>query len=329
MRQPARNLLYERGISELGEGIADATDDVIGRLLILREFDEADGDLLSSWTQNEGMGVQFQKSDVKRFSSMNRIYGGDLGAIHGKRFVMAINDDDRILTEQRLHRHGLYCVNTNGHKTLPEGASGGRTFARKMEYRVRDLHRFQNVGRLNARIECRCEMSHDSDGLGQRRGLSMRCQGSNFIRGEQIQHREILRGQNPIETVQTERPFPIEKVRYMGLLESRCPGQYSTGQNSAVNSAKDFKAKVLVKVAKFHGERLALRYKVSTLLSIRKCHLLSQFGNFLGVFLICMSDRNFLLTQFPITRYYRQTLFIKKGLLAESIRPPSSQLQVN
>jgi hypothetical protein len=98
-------------------------------------------------------------------------------------------------------------------------------------------------------------------------------EGWQYIRGKQVEDRQILCSEHSIEAFETKRAFSIQEVGDMGLLKFRGSCQGRAGQEAAIDAPQDFQSKVLMKSLEFHVCTITLRYIKDKVISVRNAIL--------------------------------------------------------
>ncbi len=70
--------------------------------------------------------------------------------------------------------------------------------------------------------------------------------------GQDLLDREILCGEDAIETVEREGSLAVEEVRDVGLAKACLLGEARTGEGVVADTADEFEAKVLVQIGEVH-----------------------------------------------------------------------------
>jgi hypothetical protein len=116
------------------------------------------------------------------------IYGRGLETIRGKRSVVAIDDDDEVLTKKRLHCGCLNGVCAYGDETLPQISARESVGTGRVDDGVGHFNGVDDFWRLNAcRGKCG-RMGYDGYGVSQRGASLMNCDRWKQIRGQQVNH---------------------------------------------------------------------------------------------------------------------------------------------
>lgn len=83
-------------------------------------------------------------------------------------------------------------------------------------------------------------MSDHGNGLRQRGGPIGGWKGLMGVGRKKIENAQMLGGKDPVQALEAERTFAIQEVGDVCLLESGGAGQGRTGEEPAVDAAKDF-----------------------------------------------------------------------------------------
>jgi|SRR5277367_4687021 len=110
---------------KFGEDEADSAHDVVGWGFVRRERQELDREIAGPGAEDETAFVEVDEAEEQGCAATNSVESGLVGAIRGKRVVVAVENGDGTGRDERLHGCGLLGVGTNGEEALPVGVFGG------------------------------------------------------------------------------------------------------------------------------------------------------------------------------------------------------------
>ena len=87
---------------------------------------------------------------MQRVGPTNGKDSGGLKAIGRERIVVAVDDNDKVLAQERLHCSSLDGVYANGNESLPKVSAGEGVGARRVDDGVGYFDRVDDLRRLNA-----------------------------------------------------------------------------------------------------------------------------------------------------------------------------------
>jgi hypothetical protein len=234
---------------------ADAAHDDVCRLRVTSETDEADRMGEAERAKDEVAVFKGDETEEEEAAVVDSIEGGLRCAVVGERGVVAIHNDGGTGGEERFHGRGLVGIERDGEVALPVGALGRWAGAIFAQARGRKMENPGAIGE-NAGV------MQDSGGRGDGNDgclWSGEAVGDAF-EGDELLDGDILGGEDAVKAFDGEEAAAVEDVGDVSLAKTCLAGEESAGENSAVDTAKEFKAKMFVHVPKVHGNFLGTHY---------------------------------------------------------------------
>ncbi len=239
------------------EDDADAADDEVGWHFVRPQSDELDRVVEFNGTEDEPIAGELREPEMQCVADTHGEDRG-LGRLVGNgRIVVAIDDNDGLRGQQRLHACGLLAGNAHGDEAHPGAADGGATGPHLLEQPKRDLEMVKGGGSRRHRVMDRGTGSDDGyEGVAGAVEWTARELGW-VIQSEQVRDGEQLSGEQAIQCAEAEGAAPAQKVGDVRGLKAGLPGQERAVKTAAVDPAKEFHPETLLQLREIHCGKLA------------------------------------------------------------------------
>ncbi len=172
---------------EVGEDEADTADNEFCGGTGRWDGEEGDGKRAGVRAENEVVLVEVDEAEKERGAETDGVGGGLVGAVGGKRGVVAVEDDDGALGEEGGHGGGLLGIDADGDEAVPVFAGGGGAGAVFKEARGGEGNAFDDSRRGDFGLLDGDGGGNEGDGLGW-----VRREGSG---GSEVERKDLLDGE--------------------------------------------------------------------------------------------------------------------------------------
>jgi hypothetical protein len=178
-----------------------------------------------------------------------------LGRMDGdERVVVAVNDDDVVGGEQRLHGAGLAGCEADGDEAFPIAGAGRLTAGEVAQGPGGELEAVgPGVGVEGGVVESGGLRDEGDRVRGRGRASRLRCDGG----GEEIFHAESESGENAVKSCEAEAAPGVEEVGDVGLLEAALPSERGGCDEPAIDAANEFHTQPLMQLKEVHAVGVA------------------------------------------------------------------------
>jgi len=238
--------------------VADSTDDVVGGGLALFDGHDFNGIGLVVGAQNQVSAGSFHIFHGALLILQHGIHVELALTIGFERVIVAVNEESGPGLQARVHAHAFAAVHLDDNETLPPLAVALGFCFQPLE---KTFLEFQDFFDVHAGEE---GLGGGDSSVGQKDVLKLvvagRQDGGALIDlggVEQIEHGEVLNGEDAIHTFEAQAALAIQEVGDMSLFESSLLCQTEAGQIPFINALPKGVAQVVLEHSEFHGWSIA------------------------------------------------------------------------
>ncbi len=234
--------------------MTDAADEVIGWFPTFLHGQDFDGISLVVRTENELTAGSFHVLNGAGFVLEDSIHIVLTLAVGLERVVVAIDEKHGTGQKTGIHAHTFAAIGFNEHEPFPASTVA---FDFGLELLEKTFLEFQDLLDMHAGEEGMAggDGAIDDDDV-LKFIIAGREDGSALVdfRGvEQIEHREMLDGQDTIHAFKAETALAVQKIGDVSLLEAGLLGQAKSGEIAFLDAFPESIAKIFLQDTELHG----------------------------------------------------------------------------
>ena len=234
--------------------VADAADEVVGGAFAVGHGDYFDGRRLVVGAENELASGDFDVSYRASIAFQNSVHIEFAFAIGLECVVMAVYQERCSGQEAGIHAGGFPGIELDEHEAVPAGAVAVGFGFQLVQEGFLELEDIFDVHGGDERL------GGGGGGVGEQNVFKFVAAGRQDggalvdLGGiEQIEHGEVLRGEDFVHAFEAEAALAVEEVGDVGLLESGLLGEVEAGEFACFDALPEQLAKVILQDFELHG----------------------------------------------------------------------------